>query len=206
METKRIINPRRLKIAREEKKLNQKDLAEKIGKAQSAISYIEMGRNNTSEQDIEKLSKILGVTVDYLTGVTIEGGPKLDHIRMTELESDKLKIDDRWVETYNRLKNLKIIEFDADFADENGLPRVNLSLVLSKKSPVPGSWIPLLESLGGNLDYIYSNRHPIIKFNKSRKVSNPEELAFNIRALQKNIEEDTKMLNHLLNQLLPTTQ
>ena len=55
-----------IKKLREERGLSQKELAEKSGIAQSAISYIENKRTNSEIYTIVRLAKALGVTVEYL--------------------------------------------------------------------------------------------------------------------------------------------
>ena len=57
---------KRICQARKAKHLTQETLAELSGLSVSAISRIETGRNSTSLKTLNHLSKILGVTLDYI--------------------------------------------------------------------------------------------------------------------------------------------
>ena len=55
-----------LKEIRKEKGLSQKELADKVGIEQSALSHLETGRNNPTITTAQALAKALGCTVDDL--------------------------------------------------------------------------------------------------------------------------------------------
>jgi transcriptional regulator with XRE-family HTH domain len=56
----------RLRKARESKGLSQRALAEKIGAYQTKYQNWEAGMNEPSYDDLVKLCKVLGVSVDYM--------------------------------------------------------------------------------------------------------------------------------------------
>lgn len=58
----------RLKELRKEKKLTQKEIAEQIGIKRNSYSDWETGKNEPNLENIVKLSKILGTTIDFLLG------------------------------------------------------------------------------------------------------------------------------------------
>ena len=59
---------KRLRKAREDKKLSQSELAKKAGFQPSAISHFETGKRSPSFANLKKLADALEVTVDYLLG------------------------------------------------------------------------------------------------------------------------------------------
>lgn len=61
--------PKRLKEVREENKLYQRQLAEKLGYTQVCIAMWEAGTRNPSPEDIIRLCKVLNVSADYLLGL-----------------------------------------------------------------------------------------------------------------------------------------
>ena len=56
----------RLKELRQEKRLTLRDLAEKIGIDHTAISRIENGGRNLSDEDIVKICQFFECSADYL--------------------------------------------------------------------------------------------------------------------------------------------
>ena len=62
--------------AREDKGLTQKDLAEVSKIKESRIANIESVKTRISLEDLEKLSKALNVTVDWLIEATLDAGGK----------------------------------------------------------------------------------------------------------------------------------
>lgn len=58
----------RLKAAREQRGMNQKELADKMELTQASISQFEKGLRLPTPANIKKIAKILGVTVDDLAG------------------------------------------------------------------------------------------------------------------------------------------
>lgn len=59
----------RLRALRKQKKLTQKQLAALIGVKNSIISFYEVGDRFPSPEIIIKLSRVLGVSTDFLLGV-----------------------------------------------------------------------------------------------------------------------------------------
>lgn len=59
----------RLKQARLQKKLSQKELAEKVGVAISTVSRWESGRQSPDPDTVRHLAEVLDVSVNYLLGV-----------------------------------------------------------------------------------------------------------------------------------------
>ena len=57
-----------LKIARVSMNISQSDLANLIGIKQSSISQFERGDRIPTKKSLEKISRVLGITVDDLTG------------------------------------------------------------------------------------------------------------------------------------------
>ena len=73
--------PERLKLLRSEKKLTQKELAEKLGlNNTSTISKYESGDAMPSIEIIDKVADLFGVTVDYLMGRTDERGDTTEEL------------------------------------------------------------------------------------------------------------------------------
>ena len=60
----------KLKSLRIEKKLTQKQVADRIGLAISAVSSYESGTRNPSYDVLAKLARIFHVSTDYLLGMT----------------------------------------------------------------------------------------------------------------------------------------
>ena len=61
-----------LKLAREQKGLSQKDVAEKIGVAKSTYSLYESGNREPNVQTIKKIANVLDVSADELLGIDTE--------------------------------------------------------------------------------------------------------------------------------------
>lgn len=55
---------------RDEKGLNQKELAEKVGLSQSVMNRIELGTRPVRDEELKKIAEILGTTTDYLLGAS----------------------------------------------------------------------------------------------------------------------------------------
>lgn len=62
--------PERLKLLRDDKGFTQKDLAEALNITVSTISHYENGTREPGIEILIQMSKILGVSVDYLVGST----------------------------------------------------------------------------------------------------------------------------------------
>lgn len=68
----------RIRRLRNEKRLTQKQLAEIIGKAQSAIAYWEADKQEPSVSSLKKLCEFFEVSADYLLGIEDESGVKIN--------------------------------------------------------------------------------------------------------------------------------
>lgn len=96
----RLINmAERLKTLRIEKKLTQKQIANRIGLAISAVSSYESGTRYPSYDALIKLASIYHVSTDYLLGITSDRS--LDVSGLTEQEIELIS------ELVNVLKNKK---------------------------------------------------------------------------------------------------
>jgi len=62
----------RITQARQEKNLNQAQLAEKSGVTPAAISQIEKGTRTPTIPVLQRIASVLGVSIDYLLGKTDE--------------------------------------------------------------------------------------------------------------------------------------
>lgn len=60
----------RLRVAREEKRISQKSVAELLGVTRTQISDIENGKTGTSMARLVTLAEFYHVSTDYLLGVT----------------------------------------------------------------------------------------------------------------------------------------
>lgn len=78
----------RLRRARENRELNQTELAAKSGLQPSAIGHFEKERRKPSFANIRSLAKALNVTSDYLLGRTAEMGQSTTAFRGEENLSD----------------------------------------------------------------------------------------------------------------------
>ncbi len=78
--------PDRLREARERRKLNQGELAEKAHLQASAISHFETGTRKPSFDNLRKLADALKVTTDYLLG-------RVDHPEALAAGVDRLHRD-----------------------------------------------------------------------------------------------------------------
>ncbi|HDR7367929.1 MULTISPECIES: helix-turn-helix domain-containing protein [Bacillus cereus group] len=64
------MNGNRVKMLRNEKKLTQNDLSEKIGVSKSALSQIENNKITPSRETVSALSRVLEVTSDFILGLS----------------------------------------------------------------------------------------------------------------------------------------
>ena len=86
----------KLKTLRTEKKLTQKQLADRVGLATSAISSYEAGSRYPTYEILIKFSRIFHVTTDYLLGIKDTRTLDLsdlqdDDIEILSLLADKLR-------------------------------------------------------------------------------------------------------------------
>lgn len=88
----------RIKEARQEAEISQKDLAESIGfDSSTAISLIEAGQRKISIEDLEKLSLILKKDIKYFLG---KEGEKQDVIFALRADKDLSKKDKESIEHF----------------------------------------------------------------------------------------------------------
>jgi transcriptional regulator with XRE-family HTH domain len=192
----------RVKAARKARGLTQTVLADAIEISQSNISFIEASRHNSAIETVEKLCEVLGVSEEWLSGLSNEGGVPLNTNTPEVKEEEKAGIGRRFVSTYERLKTLGVIETDAEFCEFADIQPSSLSLALAGKSNVPLSWIPFLEEKGGNREYIYNDKMPIIKLSKTKRIKDVDDLTKNIQQLINNIDADITQLKFLLKQII----
>lgn len=79
-----------LKLAREQKGLSQKDVAEKIGVAKSTYSLYESGNREPNVQTIKKIANALDVSADELLGIDTEPITLAAHFEGDEYTEDEL--------------------------------------------------------------------------------------------------------------------
>ncbi len=79
-----------LKLAREQKGLSQKDVAEKVGIAKSTYSLYESGNREPNVQTIKKLANVLDVSADELLGIDTEPTTLAAHFEGDEYTEDEL--------------------------------------------------------------------------------------------------------------------
>lgn len=65
-----FIFPKRLKKLRKEKELTQKEIAPLLGIKQNTYSDWETGKSEPNLENVVKLAEILGITTDFLLGVS----------------------------------------------------------------------------------------------------------------------------------------
>ena len=90
----------KLKSLRVEKKLTQKQVAERIGLATSAVSSYESGTRYPSYDVFVKLSRIYHVSADYLLGITDKR-----NIDVTDLNDNEIELVSQLVDM---LRNKKV--------------------------------------------------------------------------------------------------
>lgn len=98
------IFPDRLRKARENKDLNQTELAKKAGLEASAVSHFEAGRRQPSFHNLRKLADALSVTTDYLIGRDLNlgaSGPAVEGLfrRVAELTDEDREVLDSMAQT-----------------------------------------------------------------------------------------------------------
>ncbi len=98
-----------LKEIREEKGLQQKDIAKKLNRTPACISSWETGKTEPSLDDLVKLADYLEVSLDYLIGRTNEYG-MIEEIRdISPLHKKMLELFDR-ISPEDRLQVLGFIQ------------------------------------------------------------------------------------------------
>ena len=76
----------RIKYLRENAKMTQKDLAQKIGTSVSNVSKYELGQIEPNIEMLTTIASTFGVSVDYLLGLS--NNPNADQTAQTTEESD----------------------------------------------------------------------------------------------------------------------
>lgn len=76
----------KLKSLRIENKLTQKQVADRIGLAVSAVSSYEAGTRYPSYESLIKLSRIFHVSTDYLLGITSTRNIDVSGLNDSEIE------------------------------------------------------------------------------------------------------------------------
>lgn len=89
----------KLKSMRVEKKLTQKQVADRIGLAISAVSSYESGTRYPSYDALVKLSQIFHVSTDYLLGITDKR-----NIDVTGLTDNEIELISQLVDTLRNKK------------------------------------------------------------------------------------------------------
>lgn len=87
----------KLRSLRTEKKLTQKQVADRIGLAISAVSSYESGSRYPSYDALIKLARIFHVSTDYLLGMTDKR-----NIDVTGLSDDEIEVVSQLVEMLRR--------------------------------------------------------------------------------------------------------
>ncbi|MBO4940325.1 MAG: helix-turn-helix transcriptional regulator [Clostridia bacterium] len=72
-----------LKELREEKKLSQTQLAEKLDISQSSLGRYELQQSEPRLSDIKKICEFFEITADYFIGLEDEAGTKIQNINQT---------------------------------------------------------------------------------------------------------------------------
>ena len=89
----------KLKSLRIEKKLTQKQVADRIGLAISAVSSYESGTRYPSYDVLVKLARIFHVSTDYLLGMT-----DIRNIDVTGLSDNEIELVSQLVDTLRNKK------------------------------------------------------------------------------------------------------
>lgn len=89
----------KLKSLRIEKKLTQRQVADRIGLAISAVSSYESGARYPSYDTLIKLSRIFHVSTDYLLGLT-----NRRNIDVTGLNDNEIELVSKLVDTLRNKK------------------------------------------------------------------------------------------------------
>mgnify|MGYP001769217380 CR=1 FL=1 len=96
----------RLRQLREENKLLQKELAQKIGVDRNTITGYEIGKREPNLEKIIKLAQIFDVSIDYLVGVTdIRKRDNHYYIAVEKLKNISLKDLIEIIEVVQKLQN-----------------------------------------------------------------------------------------------------
>lgn len=97
----------KIRALRDERRLSQARLAQKVGIKRATIATYESGNRLPSLSALIELSRALGVTTDYLLGVSQEKGTFLDVSGLTPKQIDSL---DAIIENYRECNRAGDIE------------------------------------------------------------------------------------------------
>lgn len=115
----------KIRIARTEKKMTQKQLAKKVGVAEKFISDVEIGKKIASESVIEKISKILGAEIFDLGMNVEEDSDDVDFKEEMAKEerrvpkAKKKEINEVWDEAFgSNMKKIPVFGYDLKTAED----------------------------------------------------------------------------------------
>ena len=83
----RVVNMRRLKELREQRRLNQEGLAMKLSVSQSTISAYEVGERTPDLDTLINIATVFDVSIDYLVGLS----DTRQHIKQGDLPPDEME-------------------------------------------------------------------------------------------------------------------
>lgn len=112
-----------LKELRNDKNLTQKELSEKLGLSKNTVCEYEKGRAEPSIETLIELSKIFGVSVDYLVGIEDDFGNVAVNIN-ADLTAEEKTI----LELFNQLPDARrrtIIDTMRYMVDSNKSTKTN---------------------------------------------------------------------------------
>jgi len=97
----------RLKKARENKRLTQQEVADKLGVSNGAISGYERNYRDPDTEMLKKLAMLYDVSVDYLTGNVIrEKSPSYNTDKDELIKEEKLKLAEQIINLPENERNL----------------------------------------------------------------------------------------------------
>ena len=106
----------RIKQVRESKGISQKQLAKKIGVADSFINEVETGRKVLNEKFLEKISKVLGEEIED-TSISFHAEEYVEERKPKLEKPSQEKVSEVWNDAFSSvLKNVAIYKYDLDKA------------------------------------------------------------------------------------------
>ena len=106
----------RIKQVREAKGISQKQLAKKIGVADSFINEVETGRKVLNEKFLEKISKVLGEEIED-TSISFHAEEYVEERKPKLEKPSQEKVSEVWNDAFSSvLKNVAIYKYDLDKA------------------------------------------------------------------------------------------
>lgn len=113
----------RVKRKREELKLSQEELAEKMGyKSKTSIHKIEQNITDLPLSKVEELSKVLRVSTSYLMGWEEEPKKPIDPI------IEEYHLDEYELAEYNKILNMNMLMFNDKELSEEGKEKLQIAL------------------------------------------------------------------------------